>query len=114
MKKKHLIFGVVIKCSLYVSRNFLTSSQVGEERQRVDVEGSGNGHGDERAEDEDKVEVVLGEGEHGDADVAEDEVLREKVEHFKQLLRPLLGLQGQVVERVVSLKRKKEITLFII
>lgn len=37
-------------------------------------------------EDEAGVKVVLGEGEHGDSDVAEDEVLGQEVEEFEQTL----------------------------
>ena len=47
---------------------------------------------------------MLREREHGDTDVAEDEVLSQEVEHLEQLFRPLLRLQGEVVECVMSLE----------
>ena len=46
---------------------------------------------------------MLGKGEHGDADVREDEVLRHEVEEVEKVLGGLLGVLGQVVEGVVRL-----------
>ena len=47
--------------------------------------------------------MVLGEGEHGDPDVGEDEVLRHEVEEVEEVFGGLLGVLGQVVEGVVGL-----------
>ena len=46
---------------------------------------------------------MLGEGEHGDTDVGEDEVLRHEVEEVEEVFGGLLGVLGQVVEGVVGL-----------
>ncbi len=60
-------------------------------------------HTYERTQDEENVEVVVRESEERDANVAKDEVFREKVQQLEELLRPVLGARRQVVERVVSL-----------
>ena len=46
---------------------------------------------------------MLREGEDGDPDVREDEVLRHEVEESKELLRRRPGLRRQVVVGVVGL-----------
>ena len=44
-------------------------------------------------------------GEHGNAHVAENEILGEKVEKFEDLTRSRFRLRRQVVVRVMRLKR---------
>ena len=52
--------------------------------------------------------MVLGEGEHGDADVGEDEVLSHEVEEIEEALGRVLALLRQVVERVMRLSYATE------
>ena len=59
--------------------------------------------GYESAADEGEVPLVLGEGEERDADVAEDEVLREKVDELEEVLGAHPGLVREVVVGVVGL-----------
>ena len=46
---------------------------------------------------------MLGEGEEGNADVAEDEVLRQEVDELEEVLGAHSGLVGEVVVGVVGL-----------
>ena len=69
----------------------------------VDVQEAAEKDGDEGTDDVVGVEVVLGEGEHGDADVGEDKVLGHKVEKVEEALSGLLALLREVVVCVVGL-----------
>merc|ERR1719323_2779949 len=93
---------------LIVDWNLVLASQVQNKGERIDVDCSSNCDGKESDEDEGEDELVMTEGEHGDSDIREDEVLQEEVEHLEQLLSPDLGLQGEVVGGVVSLKYSTE------
>jgi len=69
----------------------------------VDVQEAAEEDGDEGTDDVVGVEVVLREGEHGDADVGEDKVLGHKVEEVEEALSGLLALLREVVVGVVGL-----------
>lgn len=47
--------------------------------------------------------MVFREGEHGNPDVGEDEVLREEVEQLEQLLGSVAWVRRQIVVGVVRL-----------
>ena len=47
-----------------------------------------------------QVELVLGEGEERDPEVAEDEVFGQKVERLKKLLRSLLRFDWKIPEMI--------------
>ena len=66
------------------------SPNIEEGREGIDVEEATHKYCHEGSDNEGEVEYVLGEGEHGHADVGEDKVLRHEVEHVKELLRGLL------------------------
>ena len=69
----------------------------------VDVQEAAEEDGDEGTDDVVGVEVVLREGEHGDADVGEDKVLGHKVEEVEEALSGLLAFLREVVVGVVGL-----------
>ena len=69
-----------------------SSAKVQDERKRVDIQKAAKENGNEGPNDVERVKVVLGEGEHGDADVGEDEVLCHEVEKIKKALGGLLAL----------------------
>jgi hypothetical protein len=58
--------------------------------------------------DEANVKVVLGEGEHRDADVAEDEILGQKVEELEKLLSSSPRIHREIIVRVVGLTHPTE------
>ena len=68
------------------------SAKIEDEGERVDVQKSTQENGNEGPNDVERVKVVLGEGEHGDADVGEDEVLSHEVEKIEKALGGLLAL----------------------
>lgn len=70
---------------LVVERDPPSPPQVEQRAQWVDVRCPGHQDRKEGPENEPKVELVVAEGEHGDPDVGEDEVLQEEVEKLKEL-----------------------------
>ena len=85
-----------------------SSAKIEDERERVDVQKATQEDGNEGPNDVERVKVMLGEGEHGDADVGEDEVLSHEVEKIEKALGGLLALLGQVVECVMCLSYATE------
>ena len=83
-------------------------AQVEEEGEGVDVERAADDDGEEGADDESCVEPVVGEGEDGDADVGEDEVLGHEVELVEEVARDGARLGTEVVVRVVRLADSAE------
>ena len=73
-------------CVLDAPRNLHSSSKVQDEREGVDVQKAAQEDGNKGPDDVEGVKVVLGEGEHGDADVGEDKVLGHEVEKIKKAL----------------------------
>ena len=67
-------------------------SEVQDEGEGIHVQEPPQEYGKESADYVERVEVVLGEGEHGHADVGEDEVLSHEVEKIKEALGGLLAL----------------------
>ena len=63
-----------------------SSAKIEDERKRVDVQKATQENSNEGPNDVKRVKVVLGEGEHGDADVGEDKVLGHEVEKIKKAL----------------------------
>ena len=61
------------------------ASEVEEEAEWVDEDGPADEDGEEGAEDEGGGELVRLRGEQRDADVREDERLRQEVHHFEEL-----------------------------
>lgn len=57
---------------------------------------------------EQRIESMLGEGEHRNADVGENEVLCEEIQQLKYLFRSSSWIIRQVVVRVVSLTNTAE------
>ena len=84
------------------------SPKVQDERKRVDVQKAPQEDGNESPNDVEGVKVVLGEGEHWDANVGEDEVLGHKVEEIEKALGGLLALLGKIVVRVMRLSDPAE------
>ena len=74
---------------LETARDLDSSPDVENCRERIDVEKPAQKYGYEGSADVDRVEVVLGEGEHGDTDIGEDEVLRHEVEKVEEVFRGL-------------------------
>ena len=79
------------------------SSDVHDNGEHVNVQGSPHGDGDEGEGDEVRFPTMVVEGEHRDADVAEDEVLGEEIEEFEEGFGGEATVGGQVVEGVVGL-----------
>ena len=69
-----------------------SSAKIEDERKRVDVQKATQENSNEGPNDVERVKVVLGEGEHGDANVGEDEVLSHEVEKIEEALGGLLAL----------------------
>ena len=69
-----------------------SSAKIEDERKRVDVQKATQENSNEGPNDVERVKVVLGEGEHGDTDVGEDEVLSHEVEKIEEALGGLLAL----------------------
>ena len=84
-------------------RNLHSSSKVQDEREGVDVQEAAQEYGNKGANDVEGVKVVLGESEHGDADVGEDEVLSHEVEEIKKALGGPLAFFRQIVVCVMRL-----------
>ena len=66
-----------------------SSAKIEDERERVDVQKATQEDGNEGPKGVERVKVMLGEGEHGHADVGEDKVLRHEVEEVEEMLRGL-------------------------
>ena len=69
-----------------------SSTKIEDERKRVDIQKAPQEDGNEGPNDVERVKVMLGEGEHGDADVGEDEVFSHEVEKIEEALGGLLAL----------------------
>ena len=83
-------------------------SEVQDEGEGIHVQEPPKEYGKESADYVERVEVVLGEGEHGHADVGEDEVLGHEIEEIEEALGRVLALLRQVVERVMRLSYATE------
>ena len=83
-------------------------SEVQDEGEGIHVQEPPKEYGKESADNVKRVKVVLGEGEHGHADVGEDEVLSHEVEEIEEALGRVLALLRQVVERVMRLSYATE------
>ena len=83
-------------------------SEVQDEGEGIHVQEPPKEYGKESADNVKGVKVVLGEGEHGHADVGEDEVLGHEVEEIEEALGRVLALLRQVVERVMRLSYATE------
>ena len=70
---------------LEISGNFNTSTNIQDGGERIDVEESTEKYSCKGCTDVDGFKVMLGEGEHGHADVGEDEVLRHEVQKIKEV-----------------------------
>ena len=79
-------------CVLDTPRDLHSSPKIEDERERVDVQKATQENGNEGPNDVERVKVMLGEGEHRDADVGEDEVLSHEVEKIEEALGGLLAL----------------------
>ena len=66
-------------------------SEVQDEGEGIHVQEPPKEYGKESADYVERVEVVLGEGEHGHADVGEDEVLSHEVEKIEEALGRVLA-----------------------
>ena len=95
-------------CVLDAPRYLHSSAKVQDERKWVDVQKTAKENGNEGPNDVERVKVVLGEGEHGDTDVGEDEILSHEIEKIKKALGGLLALLRQIVECVMSLSNPTE------
>ena len=88
---------------LEISGNFNTSTNIQDGWERIDVEESTEENSCKGCTDVDGFKVMLGEGEHGYADVGEDEILRHEVQKIKEVFSWLLRLFRKIVVGVVSL-----------
>ena len=70
---------------LVVQRDPRSPAQVEQRAERVDVGCPRHQDRKESPENEPKMELVVAEGEHGNADVREDKILEQKVEQLKEL-----------------------------
>ena len=93
---------------LHVSGYLHFPSEVQDEGEGIHVQEPPQEYGKESADNVERVKVVLGEGEHGHADVGKDEVLSHEVEEIEEALGRVLALLRQVVERVMRLSYATE------
>ena len=87
-------------------------SEVQDKGEGIHVQEPPQEYGKESADNVKRVKVVLGEGEHGHADVGEDEVLGHEVEKIEKALGGLLALLRQIVEGVMCLSYATEKNLY--
>ena len=85
-----------------------SSSKIQDEREGVDVQKAAQKYGNEGPDDVEGVKVVLGEGEHGDANVGEDKVLSHEVEKIEKALGGPLAFFRQIIECVMRLSYATE------
>ena len=95
-------------CVLHAPGYLHFPSEVQDEGEGIHVQEPPKEYGKESADNVERVEVVLGEGEHGHADVGEDEVLSHEVEEIEEALGRVLALLRQVVEGVMRLSYATE------
>ena len=70
---------------LVVQRDSRSSPEVEQRAEGLNIGCARNQDCKESPKNEPEVELVVAEGEHGDPDVGEDEVLEQKVEKLKEL-----------------------------
>lgn len=72
---------------LFVGSDTVAAAKVQKEGQRIDVHGPANENGQQSNKDETGFPMMLTEGESRNSNVGENDVLREKVQKFKELKR---------------------------